>query len=72
MRKTFKLPLSVKVSRLASGLKIEDGAFLKQCSHCGEFGSYDSVVISNGVGHGFIFISNYPIVSIIEDDEERQ
>ena len=71
VRRSRKLPLAVKVTRLARDLKPELKAayFYNNAAQVGAIGSTDSLGIMNGTNQSY-YISNWPICAMIEGDDE--
>ena len=72
-RKNHKVPLAVKVARIARDLKpeLKCAYFYNNAAQVGTVGSNDSIGISNSASQNY-YISNWPIGAMIEGNNEAQ
>ena len=72
-RKSRKMPLAVKVARLARDLKPEMkmGLVYNNAAQTGTIGTQDSVGTMNGPYNNW-YISNWPLGAMVEGDDESQ
>ena len=70
-RRSRKVPLAVKVSRLARDLKPEMkmGLVYNNAAQSGTIGTTDAVGVWNGVYNNW-YISNWPLAAMVEGDDE--
>jgi hypothetical protein len=72
-QKSRKLPLAVKVARLARDIRPEMklGLVYNNAAQAGTVGTYDAVGIWNAAYNNW-YISNWPLAAMVEGDDEAQ
>jgi len=72
-RKSRKLPLAVKVARLARDIRPEmkPGLVYNNAAQAGSIGTYDAVGTWNAAYNNW-YISNWPLAAMVEGDDEAQ